>query len=169
MKRMVRGKTIFVSQPRLTAYPTGGYKTPGAGGAKKVFKVYHPVHSQIPSVLKQEKAMENEVKKQEGFGNPPDDVMETEGSSSSQKRKINEDVFKKMQHPIFKVSKIKKTKIEPELLTIGKGNDLSLTPARTETSAAPTSTSKLAAPASSSSFVLASTSKSNQEKKYFKF
>ncbi len=163
MKRMVRGKTIFVSQPRLTPYPTGGFKTPGAGGTKKLFRVYQPSHQQIPTGLKQEKAIENEIKKQEGFGNPSQDSMETESSSSSQKRKINEDVFEKMQHPIFKVSKIKKTKIEPEfLLTVGKGNNsLSASPASTLTSSAPASTSTSAASAS--------TSRNNQEKKYFKF
>jgi hypothetical protein len=69
---------------------------------------------------------------------------------TSNKRKIDEDVFQKMQHPIYKVTKIKKPKIEAQL-AIGKGDE------------EPTPSS------SSSSLSSLLPGPSTAEKKYFKF
>ena len=137
LNQMVRGKTIFVPQPQLTPYPVGGFKTPGAGGVKPMFNVYQPVYQQISTGLKQEKKLsaddDSDKKVQEGFGNPPPEPEEpmVAESSSSGKRKIDEDVFKKMQHPIFKVSKVKKLKTE---VKIGKGGDSASVPSKSTSS-----------------------------------
>jgi hypothetical protein len=152
MKQMVRGRTLFVSQPRLTPYPCGGYKTPGAGMTKSLYNVYQPIHTEMDNGLKLNKEVASEIKKQnekqEGFGNPlPAESMDIE---TSNKRKIDEDVFQKMQHPIYKVTKIKKPKIEAQL-AIGKGEE------------EPTPSS------SSSSLSSLLPNPSTAEKKYFKF
>lgn len=154
---MVRGKTYFVAQPRLTPYPCGGFKTPGAGMAKPLFSVFQPVHQEIPTGLKQEKVVATSEKVQEGAGNPPliveDKPME---ASETQKRKIiDDDVLKKMQHPVFKVSKIKKAKIET---TVGKGN---------ATSAAGSAASS--APAKKAATARPQPSAYKSEKKFYQF
>ena len=117
LNQIKRGKTLFVSQPRLTPYPCGGYKTPGAGGSKTLYNVYQPMNYEVPTGLKQEKATVDttvETQKGAGFVEKKSEPMEIVAGTSTQKRKIENNVFNKMQHPIFNVSTIKKPKIQPE-------------------------------------------------------
>lgn len=162
---MVRGKTFFVNNPRLTPFQCGGFKTPGAGGAKTMYTVYEPVHENLPTGLVKEKLHDSATisHSQEGFGNPPINIaaMETE-TETSKKRKLDEGVFKKMQHPIYKVSSIKKPKVD---LTIGKG--ASSTVGSSSTTATPSPSTSASSTAAASAPSLSSSHKS--QKKYFKF
>ena len=113
MHQISHGTTRFTGTPKLTSFPIGSNSTPGLI-ANSLFKIYTPVYGEKSSNIetKEVKNIENqEVKEQKGSGIPKEQL----GIAEPLKRKLEEDVFQKMSHPTFKVSKfdpkIKKEKI----------------------------------------------------------
>ena len=126
MHQISHGTTRFTGTPKLTSFPIGSNSTPGLI-ANSLFKIYTPVYGEKSSNIETKvvKKIENEeVKDQKGSGIPKEEV----GIAEPLKRKLEEDIFQKMLHPTFKVSKLDpKIKKEKRLLpdTAGSGTSAS--------------------------------------------
>jgi len=105
---MKRGLTRFSRSETLTSYPVDELKTPGIS-ATPLFNLYTPIADTYQSgKLDVQKDIIDEPKLQikeelSGAGAVP---VEPVASGSGHKRKIDNDVFEKMLHPTFKVSKV---------------------------------------------------------------
>ena len=113
MHQISHGTTRFTGTPKLTSFPIGSNCTPGLI-ANSLFKIFTPVYGEKSSNIetKAVKNIENqEVKDQKGSGIPKEQL----GIAEPLKRKLEDDIFQKMLHPTFKVSKlepkVKKEKI----------------------------------------------------------
>ena len=114
MHQISHGHSKFTVTPKLTPFPIGSNSTPGLI-ANPLFKIYTPVYGEKSAnielkVLKN--IEEDNIEDQTGSGKPQEKL----GSSEPLKRKLEDDVFRKMIHPTFKVSKLE-PKIKKEKMT----------------------------------------------------
>lgn len=122
MQQMTHGNTKFTGNPKLTVFPIGNNSTPGLI-ANSLFHIYTPSHAGKSSniELKEVKKVDKEeVSEQTGSGQPQ--IKATDGL----KRKFENDVYEKMMHPTFKVSKLKPNKNPGEKVIISKTGNGSL-------------------------------------------
>lgn len=117
MKKMKRKKNFFFRHVRLTEYPTGDFKTPGFNGAARQHSIFEPYYKddEVEKLLNYQKKIDNDSKPvenhvhkvletpQEGFG----EVPEKEVANAEVRAQLDEDIYEKMQKPIFKVTKVK--------------------------------------------------------------
>ena len=126
MQQISHGSTKFTSLPKLTAFPIGANLTPGLI-ANSLYQIYTPLHSEkSPNVeSKQVKRVELEkIEEQKGAGHNEEPIK----SSEPLKRKLEDDVFQKMLHPTFKVSKLQpKVKKEKNATAQKSGGSSSMT------------------------------------------
>ena len=122
MQKMVRGRAFFVENPQLSGFPIGDFRTPGFGGAHRLYTIFEPFYEDNSSGLtnkkeialeKQAQQKEHEIEKvQQGFGKITKN--EIEQHNEFLKRKLTEDIFFKMQHPVYKTTKVKQRRLELE-------------------------------------------------------
>ena len=122
MQQMKQGTTKFTKNPQLTVFPIGNNCTPGLI-ANSLFQIYTPTHANksVNIELKEVKEVdEQKVTNQTGSGEP-----QTKANDSL-KRKLETDIFEKMMHPTFKVSKLKPSKSSDEKVILPKVGNGSL-------------------------------------------
>ena len=119
MGQMIRGRAFYVENPTLSEFPVGEFRTPGFGGAHRLYTIFEPFYETDKSQLTipkqvaiEEKAAEKTEHKnrQQGFGQITKN--EIEQHNEPLKRKLTEDIFYKMQHPIYKTTKVKHARFE---------------------------------------------------------
>ena len=130
MQQMTHGNTKFTGTPRLTAFPIGNNCTPGLI-ANSLFQIYTPSYG--PKSLNIErkevkKVDEDKISNQTGSGEPEKKV----NTSELLKRKLEKDVFQKMMHPTFKVSKLEPRTSQQEKMFVPKAGNGSLKQAKQE-------------------------------------
>lgn len=115
MRKMKRRKNFYVPNVRLSEFPTGEYKTPGFNGTPRTYSIFKPTYSEGEKFMDYAKSVEPEVLVQEarklssgaqqGFG----EVPEIEVDNTQIKEKMDSDIYQKMQNPIFKTTKVKRS------------------------------------------------------------
>ena len=117
MQQMKHGNTKFTGTPQLTPFPIGSNSTPGLI-ANSLFQIYTPVYGEKSANIETKEVKtvdETKVKDQKGFG----DTQEKLAISEPLKRKLDNNIFQKMLHPTFKVSKLE-PKMKKEKMPIAQ-------------------------------------------------
>lgn len=105
MNQIRSGRTLIGSNIRLTPYPVGEFRTPGIG-TKSLYSIYTPIYNSKSVSEKKDKPLQDSKElpsQQEGSG---DDFANKSGN----KQKMNPELYEKLQHHIFKVSKFDPSK-----------------------------------------------------------
>jgi hypothetical protein len=124
MGQMTRGRSFFIENPTLSEFPVGDFRTPGFGGAHRLYTIFEPFYDDTTNDLltatkKIDKIESEQADKnakadleiiQQGFGKISQ--TEIEDHNEPLKRKLTEDIFYKMQHPIYKTTKVKHARLE---------------------------------------------------------
>lgn len=124
MQQMNRGHIKFTGRPQLTPFPIGSNSTPGLI-SNSLFQIYTPAYGEkSPNIETKElkKIDEEKPSDQSGSGQ-----LQEKHLLEPLKRKLDDDIFQKMLHPTFKVSKLEpKTKKERALPIPKSGNGSTL-------------------------------------------
>ena len=122
MQQMKQGTTKFAKNPQLTVFPIGNNSTPGLI-ANSLYQIYTSTHANksVNVELKELKEVDKQkVTNQTGSGEPQTKT------NDSLKRKLETDIYEKMMHPTFKVSKLKPSKSSNEKVILPKVGNGSL-------------------------------------------
>ena len=122
MQQMKQGTTKFTKNPQLTVFPIGNNSTPGLI-ANSLYQIYTSTHANksVNVELKELKEVDKQkVTNQTGSGEPQTKT------NDSLKRKLETDIYEKMMHPTFKVSKLKPSKSSDEKVILPKVGNGSL-------------------------------------------
>ena len=118
MQQITHGNTKFTGTPKLPPFPIGRNSTPGLI-AKSLFQIYTPTYGpkSVNIETKEVKKVDEEIGNQRGSGQSKDKT-----TGDTLKRKLENDVYQKMMHPTFKISKFEPNIKKEKTLIKKKGS-----------------------------------------------
>jgi hypothetical protein len=129
-KKKKHSHTLMTRHACLTQFPSNfaaSYSTPGFNGAIRKYNIVEPYTENHKSILANEKLVEPELRVNDGkhnhakfsSSNTTRLIQEGYGSieahQSELKRKLGTDIFERMSHPIYQLTKIKKSKFDDDI------------------------------------------------------